>query len=249
MHGSMEDVSHFRVNVLHRDQEEMARIFADRRHQALRFSEGWTVDCERPPRLVDAQASFLCRRIDQHHPGNVVRMLAGIAAHDVAAQRMTHQQQRCVQAGGADQRMQVGDVGGKIARQRALVAEAVAGAVIGTHARMRFQQRLHAEPALRIGMRPGLQQYGHRPAAAAAQVEAAPVIDGDALAGPGVAVRRGRWRRRSRRRGGCNEQSAAGQAKKSRVSMFHVLIRFEIRHGTGATKGSSRVEIGRPGTT
>jgi flavin reductase len=69
MHGSMEDVSHFRVNVLHRDQEEMARIFADRRHQALRFSEGWTVDCERPPRLVDAQASFLCRRIDHHRFG------------------------------------------------------------------------------------------------------------------------------------------------------------------------------------
>lgn len=69
MHGSMEDVSHFRVNVLHRDQEEMARMFADRRHQALRFSEGWTVDCERPPRLVDAQASLLCRRIDHHRFG------------------------------------------------------------------------------------------------------------------------------------------------------------------------------------
>jgi flavin reductase len=66
MHGSMGDVSHFRVNVLHRDQEEMARIFADRRHQALRFAGGWTVDCERPPRLLDAQASFLCRRIDHH---------------------------------------------------------------------------------------------------------------------------------------------------------------------------------------
>jgi flavin reductase len=66
MHGRMEDVSHFRVNVLHRDQEEMARIFADRRHQALRFADGWTVDCERPPRLIDAQASFLCRRIDHH---------------------------------------------------------------------------------------------------------------------------------------------------------------------------------------
>jgi flavin reductase (DIM6/NTAB) family NADH-FMN oxidoreductase RutF len=69
MHGSMEDVSHFRVNVLHRDQEEMARMFADRRHQALRFSAGWTVDCERPPRLVDAQAALLCRRIDHHRFG------------------------------------------------------------------------------------------------------------------------------------------------------------------------------------
>lgn len=69
MHGSMEDVSHFRVNVLHRDQEEVARMFADRRHQALRFAEGWTVDCERPPRLIDAQASLLCRRIDHHRFG------------------------------------------------------------------------------------------------------------------------------------------------------------------------------------
>ena len=69
MHGRMEDVSHFRVNVLHRDQEEMAQIFADRRHQALRFAGGWTVDCERPPRLLDAQASFLCRRIDHHRFG------------------------------------------------------------------------------------------------------------------------------------------------------------------------------------
>jgi flavin reductase len=66
MHGSMGDVSHFRVNVLHGEQAEMARIFADRRHQALRFADGWTVDCERPPRLIDAQASFLCRRIDHH---------------------------------------------------------------------------------------------------------------------------------------------------------------------------------------
>ncbi|MBV8685244.1 MAG: flavin reductase family protein [Alphaproteobacteria bacterium] len=69
MHGRMEDVSHFRVNVLHRDQEEIARIFADRKHQALRFVDGWTVDCERPPRLIDAQASFLCRRIDHHRFG------------------------------------------------------------------------------------------------------------------------------------------------------------------------------------
>jgi flavin reductase (DIM6/NTAB) family NADH-FMN oxidoreductase RutF len=69
LHGSMGGVSHFRVNVLHRDQEEMARIFADRRHEALRFAAGWTVDCERPPRLLDAQASFLCRRIDHHRFG------------------------------------------------------------------------------------------------------------------------------------------------------------------------------------
>ncbi len=69
MHGRMEDVSHFRVNVLHRDQEEMARMFADRRHEALRFADGWTMDCDRPPRLLDAQASLLCRRIDHHRFG------------------------------------------------------------------------------------------------------------------------------------------------------------------------------------
>jgi flavin reductase (DIM6/NTAB) family NADH-FMN oxidoreductase RutF len=42
-------------------------MFADRSQQALRFAGGWQVDCERPPRLADAQASILCRRI-QHFP-------------------------------------------------------------------------------------------------------------------------------------------------------------------------------------
>ncbi len=69
MHGSMEDVSHFSVNVLHRDQEHLAQIFADREKKALRFTSGWHVDCARPPRLIDAQASVLCRRIDHHQFG------------------------------------------------------------------------------------------------------------------------------------------------------------------------------------
>lgn len=69
MHSSMEDVSHFCVNVLHRDQEEIARMFADRRQHDLRFVSGWTVDCEVPPRLIDAQASIICRRIDHHRFG------------------------------------------------------------------------------------------------------------------------------------------------------------------------------------
>lgn len=69
MHGSMEDVSHFCVNVLHRDQEDIARMFADRSQRALRFASGWDVDCDRPPRLVDAQAGILCRRIDHHRFG------------------------------------------------------------------------------------------------------------------------------------------------------------------------------------
>ena len=69
MHGSMEDVTHFGVNVLHRDQEHLARMFADREQHALRFSSGWEVDCALPPRLLDAQASFLCRRTDHHRFG------------------------------------------------------------------------------------------------------------------------------------------------------------------------------------
>jgi flavin reductase len=69
VHASMGDVTHFRVNVLHRDQESIARMFADRRQEELRFAEGWTVDCRRPPRLMDAQAAILCRRIDHHQFG------------------------------------------------------------------------------------------------------------------------------------------------------------------------------------
>jgi flavin reductase (DIM6/NTAB) family NADH-FMN oxidoreductase RutF len=69
MHASMEDVSHFGVNVLHRDQEHLAQMFADRSKHSLRFADGWDIDCERPPRLLDAQASILCRRIDHHQFG------------------------------------------------------------------------------------------------------------------------------------------------------------------------------------
>jgi flavin reductase (DIM6/NTAB) family NADH-FMN oxidoreductase RutF len=67
LHSPLEDVTHFCVNVLHRSQEAIAQMFADRKQHALRFAEGWQVDCERPPRLTDAQAAILCRRI-HHHP-------------------------------------------------------------------------------------------------------------------------------------------------------------------------------------
>jgi len=66
LHGSMTDVSHFGVNVLHRDQEHLARLFADRSMRELRFASGWHFDREAPPRLPDAQTSILCRRIDHH---------------------------------------------------------------------------------------------------------------------------------------------------------------------------------------
>ena len=69
VHGSMEDVSHFRVNVLHRDQETVAQMFADRSQHALRFLSGWDLECAAAPRLVDAQATILCRRTDSHSFG------------------------------------------------------------------------------------------------------------------------------------------------------------------------------------
>ena len=69
MYASIRDVSHFGVNVLHRDQEHLAQMFADRSQHSLRFTTGWDLDCERPPRLLDAQASILCRRIDHHQFG------------------------------------------------------------------------------------------------------------------------------------------------------------------------------------
>jgi flavin reductase len=69
VHPKIENVVHFNVNVLHRDQAEMATIFADRSLEAQRFIRGWDNDCVTPPRLRDAQASILCRRIDHHRFG------------------------------------------------------------------------------------------------------------------------------------------------------------------------------------
>lgn len=69
LHAPMGDMSHFRVNVLHRDQQDVARIFADRSQHALRFASGWDLTCAGAPRLVDAQATALCRRIDSHSFG------------------------------------------------------------------------------------------------------------------------------------------------------------------------------------
>lgn len=66
VHASMEEMTHFGVNVLHRDQEHLARMFADRTQHSLRFASGWEVDCKRPPRLREAQAFLTCRRTDHH---------------------------------------------------------------------------------------------------------------------------------------------------------------------------------------
>jgi flavin reductase (DIM6/NTAB) family NADH-FMN oxidoreductase RutF len=69
VHASMADMARFRVNILHRDQEDTAHMFADRSQEDLRFAEGWALDEDLPPRLIDAQASILCRRIDHHQFG------------------------------------------------------------------------------------------------------------------------------------------------------------------------------------
>ncbi len=69
VHPKMEDVTHFGVNVLHRDQEDIAAMFADRSLMRERFVQGWELGRIHPPRLVHAQASLLCRRIDHHQFG------------------------------------------------------------------------------------------------------------------------------------------------------------------------------------
>ena len=69
VHAPMGGMSHFRVNVLHRDQEAIAAMFADRAQHGLRFLSGWDLECGSAPRLLDAQASILCRRTDHHQFG------------------------------------------------------------------------------------------------------------------------------------------------------------------------------------
>ena len=69
VHASMADMESFRVNILHREQEEIAHMFADRKLEALRFADGWELAADLPPRLIAAQSSILCRRIDSHQFG------------------------------------------------------------------------------------------------------------------------------------------------------------------------------------
>ncbi|MBV9882038.1 MAG: flavin reductase family protein [Sphingomonadaceae bacterium] len=69
VHAPISGMPHFRVNVLHRDQEAIAAMFADRAQHGLRFLSGWDVDSAGAPRLLDAQASILCRRTDHHQFG------------------------------------------------------------------------------------------------------------------------------------------------------------------------------------
>ena len=69
LHAPMENVGRFCVNVLHRDQLDIAGLFADRDRRHLGFADGWALHPGAPPRLHDAQVSFLCRRIDLHQFG------------------------------------------------------------------------------------------------------------------------------------------------------------------------------------
>jgi flavin reductase (DIM6/NTAB) family NADH-FMN oxidoreductase RutF len=88
VHAKMEDVTHFGVNVLHMEQEEIARMFADRTQHGQRFVKGWENDCVRPPRLLDAQAALLCRRID-HHLFGTHSIFIGVV-EDVVAREDIH---------------------------------------------------------------------------------------------------------------------------------------------------------------
>lgn len=69
LHGFIEGASHFAVNVLHRDQQPIAAMFADRNQHSLRFVEGWSIGAGGPPRLIDAQASIVCRLTEKHQFG------------------------------------------------------------------------------------------------------------------------------------------------------------------------------------
>ncbi len=63
MHGSLALASHFRVNVLHRDQIDVSRTFSNSKLRDVRFETGgWMHDGDAPPYLPDAQASLLCER-------------------------------------------------------------------------------------------------------------------------------------------------------------------------------------------
>jgi flavin reductase (DIM6/NTAB) family NADH-FMN oxidoreductase RutF len=63
MHDSIGKSRQFCVNILHRDQIDIARTFADRSMRDARFATGgWVRDGDTPPYLPDAQAVLFCDR-------------------------------------------------------------------------------------------------------------------------------------------------------------------------------------------
>jgi flavin reductase (DIM6/NTAB) family NADH-FMN oxidoreductase RutF len=70
MHGAMACIDWFCVNVLSTRHIAVARTFSDSRLRDVRFETGeWSIDEQPAPRLADAQAAILCRRVGHHKFG------------------------------------------------------------------------------------------------------------------------------------------------------------------------------------
>lgn len=63
LHGPLMAASHFSVNVLHKDQEETARLFSNNSMRDMRFADaGWQRHPLGPPLLANAQVGLVCQR-------------------------------------------------------------------------------------------------------------------------------------------------------------------------------------------
>ena len=70
MHGPMACIDWFCVKVLTTRHIDVARAFSDSRLRDVRFETGrWSIEDEHAPRLADAQAAMLCRRVGHHRFG------------------------------------------------------------------------------------------------------------------------------------------------------------------------------------
>ena len=70
MHAPMACIDWFCVNVLTTRHVAVARAFSDSRLRDVRFETGrWSIEDEHAPRLADAQAAMLCRRVGHHRFG------------------------------------------------------------------------------------------------------------------------------------------------------------------------------------
>ncbi len=70
MHEPMAGIDWFCVNVLTTRHIDVARAFSDSRLRDVRFETGrWSIEDEHAPRLADAQAAMLCRRVGHHRFG------------------------------------------------------------------------------------------------------------------------------------------------------------------------------------
>ena len=70
MHGAMSGIDWFCVNVLTTRHVAVARTFSDSRLRDVRFETGqWNIGEEHAPRLADAQAAMLCKRVGHHRFG------------------------------------------------------------------------------------------------------------------------------------------------------------------------------------